>query len=86
MHKCSDCGVTLSGIAQCASHHCLSGDIQEQNLIQFKWIILLPGPGHVEMNILKAFAKLTWSVFWEDMAEVFNSVSENAKKIGNECF
>lgn len=47
---------------------------------EFQWLLLQPGPGHIEMNMLKGFVKLMWVPFWETMVEVFNYRSENAKR------
>ena len=40
---------------------------------EFDWVILQPGPSQVEMNMLKAYTKLNWDVFYEDILEVFKS-------------
>ncbi len=46
---------------------------------EFSWVLLVPGPGHIELNMVRAFVKATWNVFWEEMVEVFNFKSLNAK-------
>lgn len=46
---------------------------------EFDWVLLQPGPGHIEMQMVKAFVKLSWEIFWEDMVELFNFKSPNAK-------
>ena len=45
----------------------------------FDWLLLQPGPGHIEMQMLKAFVRLKWDVFYEDMVELFNFPSVVAK-------
>lgn len=47
---------------------------------EFGWILLQPGPGHINMNMLKSYVKLMWGVYWEDMVEIFYFKSEIAKK------
>ena len=47
---------------------------------EFEWLLLQPGPGHIEMNMLKGFVKLMWIPYWETMVEIFNYRSENAKR------
>ena len=47
---------------------------------EFDWVLIQPGPGHIEMNNLKSFVKLMWGIFYEYMIEPFKFRSENAKK------
>ena len=47
---------------------------------EFQWVLLQPGPGHIEINMLKGFVKLMKDIYREDMVELFNFKSDNAKK------
>ena len=76
---CGVCTESVYGKAECSvhqgKHHGNCNFYQE-----FDWILLQPGPGHIEMNMLKTFVKFSWPVFWETMVEIFNFRSEIAKK------
>ena len=81
LHKCSACKITLKSVEDCVQHQCIVGDEESREFIQeFDWILLQPGPGHVEMNMLKGYVSLMWNVYWQDLVELFNFRSENAKK------
>ena len=79
---CSTCHHTCNGMDEMERH--AVSQHSGVNLVschqEFSWVLLQPGPGHIEMNMLKGFVKLMWDVYWEDMVEVFNFKSENAKK------
>ncbi|ELT89779.1 hypothetical protein CAPTEDRAFT_203827 [Capitella teleta] len=47
--------------------------------LEFDWVWLQPGPGHIEMNMLRSFVKMMWEPFW-GVVEIFNFKSENAKR------
>ena len=80
---CSSCDHPCDGVVD-AERHVVSqhaGVIDVSTFEQeFDWALLQPGPGHIEMNMLKGYVKLMWDVYWEDMVEVFNFKSDNAKK------
>ena len=81
MH-CTACHQHCDGADDVTRHLAHQHDGDETIVFEkeFAWVLLQPGPGHIEMNMLKGFVKLMWSVYWEDMVEVFNFRSENAKK------
>ena len=54
--------------------------IQHQLSLEFDWVLLIPGPGHVEMNLLKSIVEFTWDIFWRQMVITLNFRSENAQK------
>ena len=45
---------------------------------QFDWVLVMPGGGHLEMNIVKAVVDLLWPVFYMDMVMLFTFRSESA--------
>ena len=47
-------------------------DISAAFVKAFDWIVLQPGPGHIEMNMLKTYLKPAWDVYWEEMIELYN--------------
>ena len=56
-----------------------NGDITQCSL-EFDWVLLLPGPGHVEMNMLKSLVSLLWDVFWVDLVKLMHFKSDDALK------
>lgn len=46
--------------------------------LEFCWVILQPGPGHIEMNMLRGITEVCWEVFWSDLAQTMNFKSEKA--------
>ena len=41
---------------------------------------LIPGPGHMEMKIVKSYVALIWDIFWKSLVQLLNFKSENALK------
>ena len=63
---CPNCNESINGKDACLKHFTsIHGDNIEG--IDFKkefvWVLLQPGPGHIEMNMVKGFVELTWDVF-----------------------
>ena len=80
--QCSVCGECIHGVDNAIIHAKAEHPdhpVQEFTK-EFRWCLLLPGPGHIEMNMVKAHVKIMWGVYWEDMVEIFNFKSENAKR------
>jgi hypothetical protein len=46
--------------------------------LEFKWVILIPGPGHIEMNLVKSFVELCWDIFYQEMVKIFGFTTDNA--------
>ncbi len=81
MHVCAACDVSLNGQEACARHNNELHPGENINFYQeFDWVLLQPGMGHVEMNMVKGVVKLCWDVFWKNMAICFNFRSEAALK------
>ena len=80
--QCNVCGQHFYGIDDATTHamkkHPTSNKVSFPE--EFDWVLLRPGPGHVEMNMVQGFVKLIWDVYWEDLVEAFNFRTENAKK------
>ncbi len=83
--RCRDCNTLLYGTDMCNEHK--NATDHSDFLEEFKWLLLKPGPGHIEMNMLKALVELLWEVFWREMVKIFNFTSEaalkSAKKVGD---
>lgn len=45
-------------------HTSLHLDLEEEEFLEFDWVILRPGNGHFEMNMCKTFVELNWDVFF----------------------
>lgn len=80
-HTCSKCDTSLNGLDACTTHdkemHLEEEVVFEQ---EFAWVVLQPGMGHIEMNMVKGLVELGWEVFWKEMAVCFNFRSEAALK------
>ncbi len=67
--KCSLCDASIFGLDSTHEH------IQQFHLghnsniynKEFDWVILQPGTGHIEMNMVKGITELAWEVFWADL-------------------
>ena len=67
---CDKCHKTFNGM-----------DDDEDNVsctLEFGWVLLQPGPGHIEMNMVKGIVTLTWDVFWRELAILMSFKSESA--------
>ena len=79
-YVCSSCGENVKKDA--FSVHILG---HEKNVAcelyrEFDWVLLIPGPGHIEMNMVKSYVELTWDIFWKSLVQLLNFKSENALK------
>ena len=82
MHTCSACDVSLNGKDECAEHH-NTDHINDEDVHfeqEFGWVLLRPGSGHIEMNMVKGIVELCWEVFWKELVICFNFRSEAAQK------
>ncbi len=83
--RCIQCNKLLYGTKMCTEHKHIENHTNFEE--EFKWLLLKPGPGHIEMNMLKALVELLWEVFWKEMVKIFNFTSEaalkSAKKVGD---
>ena len=81
---CSICKESVSGVQESTNHVQKHVDDRSQGEclmeLEFDWAILIPGPGHLEMNMVKSFVELTWSIFFKSLAQLLNFKSENALK------
>ena len=84
-YTCTMCGESVTGFLKIRTHMSAmhETDIFEQPEsadLEFDWAMMCPGPGHVEMNMVRSVVELSWSIFWESMCKEFNFRSENALK------
>ena len=83
-YRCAMCQNTQCGLKSLKSHmlnvHDVSNDDvnDEHYSLEFDWVLLQPGAGHLEMNMLKGLTELCWSVFWCTLAKTMNFTSEKA--------
>lgn len=70
--RCLSCGELLHSKADCTKHG------HNDFTLEFDWVVVVPGGGHIEMNMLKTLVELLWPVFWKDMVMLFNFTSEAA--------
>ena len=82
-YLCSLCGTSCNGRDECQSHSKGVHDLDCTQVVftqEFSWVLLQPGPGHIEINMVKGFVELTWDVFWKDLVKLLNFRSEQALK------
>lgn len=53
--------------------------------LEFDWVFLLTGEGHYEMNLLKSFMELNWTVFMSSFMNVMGWKSEKAQQSAMRC-
>ena len=74
--RCTRCKQMLSSKAQCDQH---THNEEFECLLEFAdWLLVFPGGGHIEMNMLRALVEMLWPICWRDMVLLFNFRSEAA--------
>ena len=85
---CTNCKHSFNGLDELAQHQNTihTGD-SVSHVLEFGWVLLQPGPGHVEMNMVKGFVELVWPIFWKELAFLMNFRSDaalhSAKKVND---
>ena len=80
MHICHKCDTSFNGM-DAAMHHCNTEHGGEpETSPEFDWVLLQPGPGHIEINMVKSITELGWEIFWKELAMILNFTSEIALK------
>ena len=46
--------------------------------LELDWVLMQPGGGHIEMNMIKGIVDVCWDIFWKDLAVLMNFKSEKA--------
>ena len=81
-YRCAICADTLCGMKEVEKHlqsHMIAReDFNGQYSLEYDWVLLQPGPGHIEMNMLKGITDLCWEIFWKDLAQLMNFTSDKA--------
>ena len=79
---CPFCKLSFAGYEKGKNHVVSEHHIPEDENIsfhqEFGWALLLPGPGHVEINMVRSFVELTWDIFYREMCVLFNFRSDIA--------
>ena len=71
--RCKMCNILLSSKVQCSQH-----EHDEVELEFADWLLVFPGAGHIEMNMLKSIVELLWPICWREIVLLFNFRSEAA--------
>ena len=82
-YLCSICGTSCNGCDKCQSHSKGIHDLDCTQVVftqEFLWVLLQPGPGHIETNMFKEFVELAMNVFWKDLVKLLNFRSEQTLK------
>ena len=71
--ECKLCKSCVSGHKECIHHlkdmhHKQFDNINDEEIARmvdstFDWVLLQPGPGHIEMNMVRAYIEMTWDIF-----------------------
>ena len=78
---CAKCKESLNGKPECSLHQQEAHPNESVDFSpEFDWVLLQPGMGHIEMNMVKGVVELGWDVFWKNMVQCFNFKSEAALK------
>lgn len=80
MYICNECNESVTGAVESTSHIQQHSDNNEECEMsqEFDWVLLVPGPGHLEMNMVRSFVELCWDIFWKPLVQLLNFKSENA--------
>ncbi|XP_063971571.1 uncharacterized protein LOC135159708 [Lytechinus pictus] len=68
--------------SHCAEHDAYA-NVAPKDLptcLEFDWVLLRIGHGHVEMNMVRSFFALNWDVCLKDLAKTMGFCSDNAQK------
>ena len=77
VYMCATCGVSMSGPNAIYEHMSSDNGHADDNSIptyslEFDWVLLIPGPGPVEMNLLMIIVEFTWDIFWRQIVITLN--------------
>lgn len=82
---CPDSSDSFNSKEDFRKHHAsLHLDLEEEEFLEFDWVILRPGNGHFEMNMCKTFVELN-DVFFSELSRVMGFRSENAQRAAKKC-
>ena len=56
-----------------------------EHILEFDWVHLKTGDGHVEMNMMKSFVELNWEVFFKDLVQRMGWKSDIALQCAKNC-
>lgn len=83
---CPDSSDSFNSKEDFRKHHAsLHLDLEEEEFLEFDWVILRPGYGHFDMNMCKTFVKLNLDVFFSALSRVMGFRSENAQRAAKKC-
>ena len=77
MHICLTCKESFNGMTDCEAH-AEEHAVQPKFELEFGWVVLIPGGGHIEINFVRTFVEFTWDVFYKRLAITMNFKSEVA--------
>ena len=74
--RCTHCKQLLLSGKESSAHSHVGQEYTYS--LEFDWVLVLPGGGHIEMNMLQSVVELLWPVCWKEMVMMFNFRSEMA--------
>ena len=81
-YRCPLCAEVISGEQNMNKHlvttHNVPSEDQDAFPLEYDWALLQPGPGHIEMNMIKGITSTCWEIFWRVLAQTMNFKSDKA--------
>ena len=62
-YMCDVCKVSMDGMHDVDEHLATHNGTGTYSL-EFDWVMLIPGPGHLEMNMIRSLVEFCWDIFW----------------------
>ena len=83
---CTACNKSFFGLKQFTSHCNTYHDSSLQQFVdEFDWVLMRPGGGHIEMNLIKSFFEYNWVPFMSRLTTLMGFHSELAQKYVKKC-
>ena len=75
----------LTECSQCTQHKCQSINPGEEAhfVKEFSWIVLQPGPGHLEINMLSLCGKSFGKTLWNSSISGVKNAKKSARKVND---
>ena len=77
-HICHTCNMSFNGMDSLVDHSNKHHDGVATGSREFDWVVLQPGAGNIEINMVKGVVELGWDINWKELAIILNFKSETA--------
>ncbi|CAH1778669.1 unnamed protein product [Owenia fusiformis] len=83
---CQSCNKTIIGEDEFKIHLETEHPIDEPKYYrEFDWVLLIPGDGHYEMNLVKSYVELMWEVCYKELVRMLGWRSDAALVSAKKC-